>query len=82
MEQFERIRRDRRDEGLSVRALADRHRAHRRAVRQALDDAVPPQRKTPVREAPVLGRYVATVRGWLRSRMSAPSRRSAGCRSG
>lgn len=54
MEQFERIRRDRRDEGLSIRELARRHRVHRRTVRQALADAVPPARKAPVRTAPVL----------------------------
>ena len=33
VEQFERIRRDQRDEGLSVRALAARYRMHRRTVR-------------------------------------------------
>ena len=33
---FEQIRRDSRVEGLSVRALAKRHRVHRRTVRQAL----------------------------------------------
>ena len=46
MEQFERIRRDARDEGLSIRALAERHKVHRRTVRAALADAVPPRRKT------------------------------------
>jgi transposase len=35
VEQFERIRRDQREEGLSVRALARRHGVHRRTVRQA-----------------------------------------------
>lgn len=40
-------------EGLSVRALADRHGVHRRTVRQVLVSAVPPGRKTPVRSAPV-----------------------------
>ena len=45
MEQFERIRRDARDEGLSIRALAERHKVHRRTVRAALADAVPPPRK-------------------------------------
>ena len=65
MEQFERIRRDHRDEGLSVRALAARHRVHRRTVRQALMDAVPPAPKAPVRVSPALGRHEATVRGWL-----------------
>ena len=46
VEQFERIRRDARDEGLSIRALAERHKVHRRTVRAALADAVPPPRKT------------------------------------
>jgi hypothetical protein len=65
VEQFERIRRDVRDEGLSIRALTIKHKVHRREVRQALADATPPPRKTPVRVAPVLGPHVATVRGWL-----------------
>ena len=65
MEQFEGIRRDARDGGLSVRALADKHKVHRRTVRLALADATPPPRKAPVRLAPVLGPHVATVRGWL-----------------
>ena len=65
MEQFERIRRDSRGEGLSVRKLAKRHAVHRRTVRQALANAVPPPRKTPAREAPVLGRHVDLVRRWL-----------------
>lgn len=72
MEQFERIRRDSRDEGLSVRALAKRHRVHRRTVRQALGDAVPPQRRTPQRSAPVLGVHEAVVRRWLVEDQDAP----------
>ena len=54
VELFEAIRRDERRDGLSIRALADRHGVHRRTVRQALDNAVPPERKTPVRTAPKL----------------------------
>jgi transposase len=72
VEQFERIRRDARDEGLSIRALAVKHRVHRRAVRQALADATPPPRKTPVRVAPVLGPHIETVRGWLTEDLQAP----------
>jgi transposase len=72
VEQFERIRRDARDEGLSIRALAVKHRVHRRTVRQALADAVPPPRKIPVRGAPVLGPHVDTVRGWLTEDLTAP----------
>jgi transposase len=72
VELFERIRRDRREEGLSVRALATRHRVHRRTVRQALADAVPPPRKTPARECPALGPHKATIRGWLEEDRQAP----------
>ena len=42
METFEQIRRDRDREGLSIRALAERHGVHRRAVRQALASPLPP----------------------------------------
>jgi len=72
VEQFERIRRDAREEGLSIRALAARHAVHRRTVRQALADAVPPSRKIPERVAPVLGPHVGTVRGWLIEDLHAP----------
>jgi transposase len=72
VELFERIRRDHRDEGLSYRALAARHGVHRRTVRQAVADATPPLRRTPVRAAPVLGPYEATVRGWLVDDQGAP----------
>src|SRR5215468_1962421 len=72
VELFERIRRDCREEGLSVRALATRYRVHRRTVRQALADAVPPPRKTPARECPALGPHKATIRGWLEQDKQAP----------
>ncbi|WP_026536953.1 IS21 family transposase [Arthrobacter sp. 9MFCol3.1] len=45
VELFALIRRDARVEGLSVRALAARHKVHRRTVRQALESASPPPRK-------------------------------------
>ena len=42
VEQFAAIRRDHRVEGLSIRALADKHRVHRRTVRRALELAAMP----------------------------------------
>jgi predicted DNA-binding protein (UPF0251 family) len=53
---FEAIRRDDRVEQLSVRGLSEKYGVHRRTVRQALANAVPPERKTPVRVAPRLDR--------------------------
>lgn len=72
MEQFEGIRREHRVDGVSIRELAQRHKVHRRTVRAALADAVPPTRKPPERGSPVLGRYEATVRVWLTKDLDAP----------
>jgi transposase len=73
VELFEQIRRDREREGLSFRALAERHGVHRRAVRQALAAALPPPRKQPERRpAPKLGRYRALIDGWLLADREAP----------
>lgn len=73
MELFERIRRDSRLEGLSVRGLARRHGVHRRMVREALASAVPAERKTPRRTPTALcAAHRATVRGWLVEDRAAP----------
>jgi transposase len=73
VEQFEQIRRDRDREGLSIRALAERHGVHRRAVRQALYSAVPPAKRAPVsRPAPKLGAYRAVIDSWLLADRVAP----------
>ena len=73
VELFEQIRRDRDREGLSIRALAAKHHVHRRAVRQALESAVPPPRRTPVsRPAPKLGEYRELIDGWLIDDLVAP----------
>jgi transposase len=66
VELFEQIRKDRRVEGASIRELAERHRVHRRTVRQALESAVPPPRKPyPERPRPAVGAYAAVIDGWL-----------------
>jgi hypothetical protein len=66
VELFEAIRRDDRREGLSIRELAARHGVHRRTVRQALADAVPPPRKAyPVRQKPAIDPWVEVIDGWL-----------------
>jgi transposase len=66
VELFEQIRRDRRIEGLSIRELAERHRVHRRTVRQALASALPPPRKAyPRRPRPAIDPYVEVIDSWL-----------------
>ena len=73
VEQFEQIRRDRDREGLSIRALAERHGVHRRAVRQALLSPLPPAKRAPVsRPAPKLGPLRAVIDGWLEADRAAP----------
>jgi transposase len=73
VEQFEQIRRDRDREGLSIRALAERHGVHRRAVRAALLSPLPPAKRAPVgRPAPKLGPYRALIDSWLEADREAP----------
>ncbi|MCP9492039.1 MAG: IS21 family transposase [Solirubrobacteraceae bacterium MAG38_C4-C5] len=73
VEQFEQIRRDRDREGLSIRALAERHGVHRRAVRQALGSPLPPAKRAPeCRVAPKLGEYREIIDGWLTEDLRAP----------
>jgi hypothetical protein len=78
VEQFAEIRRDHRIEGLSIRALADKHGVHRRTVRQALESAIPPPRKVPcdkirydnvnsaVRSEPTVRSYGMDLLRWFR----------------
>jgi len=65
VELYERIRKDSREQHLSVRALSAKHHVHRRSVREALASATPPQRKTPERESPALGPWKTVIRAWL-----------------
>jgi len=74
VELFEAIRRDHRRDGLSIRSLADRHGVHRRTVRQALGDAVPPVRKIPVRAAPKLDPAKALIDAMLTVDLTAPGK--------
>jgi transposase len=80
VELFEAIRRDHRRDGLSVRALAGRHGVHRRTVRLALEAAVPPERKRPVRVAPKMDPVKPLIDVMLRQDLDAPRKqRAAGC---
>ena len=72
VELFARIRRDARVEGLSVRALAVRHRVHRRTVRQALESAAPPERKPRQGVAWRLEPFKAAIDAMLIEDTSAP----------
>jgi transposase len=73
VELFEAIRRDREREGLSIRALAQRHQVHRRTVRQALASPLPPSRKLAEgRPAPKLGPYRPLIDAWLIADREAP----------
>ncbi|MEB3065752.1 IS21 family transposase [[Mycobacterium] zoologicum] len=66
VELFEKIRRDRRVEELSIRELSERHRVHRRTVRQALASAVPPPRKAYARRSrPAIDPFVEVIDSWL-----------------
>ena len=72
VELFAAIRFDWQRHQMPIRALARKYDVHRRTVRQAIASPVPPDRKVPVRAAPVR----ETVAGWidemLREDLSAP----------
>jgi transposase len=74
VELFEAIRRDHRREGLAIRELAQRHRVHRRTVRQALASAVPPPRKPRMFQAPVLDPVRPWIDAMLREDLEAPKK--------
>jgi transposase len=73
VELFWEVRRDHEFEGLSVRALARKYGVHRRTVREALESALPAERKRPEgRPAPALGAYRALIDEWLIADRGAP----------
>jgi transposase len=75
VELFEQIRRaSAGPEGLSIRELSRHFGVHRRTVRQALDSAMPPNRKVAVRPSPVLGPWKVVIDGWLTEDRTAPKK--------
>lgn len=73
VELFEAIRRDARVHGRSIRQIARERGIHRRMVRQALSDAVPPPRRATHRTPPVLTEQMREqIDTWLRADKQAP----------
>ena len=57
---------------MPVRALARKYDVHRRTVRQAIASPVPPDRKAPVRAAPVREAVAGWIDEMLREDLAAP----------
>lgn len=73
MNVYEQIRKAREKDGSSIRALSRRFGVHRRDVRQALESAVPPQRKvSSSRQRSALDPWRPTIDGWLEADRKAP----------
>jgi transposase len=72
VELFERIRREYRHGVGTIRAVAKELGVHRRMVRQALSNALPPEKKNPERAEPRLGPLKEYIDGILESDRRAP----------
>jgi transposase len=57
---------------MSIRSLARKYDVHRRTVRQAIASPLPPDRKVPVRAAPVRAAVVGWIDEMLREDLAAP----------
>jgi transposase len=72
VELFAAIRFDWQRHRMPVRALARKYDVHRRTVRQAISSPVPPDRKVPVRAAPVREVVAGWIDDMLREDLAAP----------
>jgi transposase len=72
VELFAAIRFDWQRYRMPVRALARKYDVHRRTVRQAISSPVPPERKVPVRAAPVREAVAGWIDEMLREDLAAP----------
>ncbi len=72
VELFEAIRREYQYGIGTIKGVAEKFGVHRRMVRQALQDALPPERKNPVRNRPILGPVQAFIDEILESDRRAP----------
>ena len=72
VELYEQVRLVRRDENLSIRALAARFGVHRREVRAALASPIPEPRRSPERASPLTGPWRSWIRDVLVADEAAP----------
>jgi hypothetical protein len=72
VELFAAIRFDRQRHRMPIRALARKYDVHRRTIRQAIESPVPPDRKVPVRSAPVREAVAGWIDEMLREDLAAP----------
>ena len=72
VELFAAIRFDWQRYRMPVRALARKYDVHRRTVRQAISSPVPPDRRVPVRSAPVREAVAGWIDEMLREDLAAP----------